>query len=138
MIDYKKAQFSIFDVGFMVFLFVSLNLLLVPVFTNSFYVPSSTENLDQILLYLSENSTFHSNVFAEDLSTSSTILNWNGTEQFLNQIFTPGSYEFRISNFTTSKIIFSCTPSYSLSFRSMIIFDAPNYESREIILGVCS
>jgi len=134
---HQKAQFAVFDVGFMLFLFVSLNLLLLPTyFGNDQDLGFSSQNLNQILLYLGKDSTFRSNVFLEDISTTLTILNWNETSFFLDQHLS--SYELRIGNLTDEKNIFTCIPGKYSKFSSIFLFDnVSSYQLREVILGVC-
>jgi len=131
----KKSLISVFEIGFLFFLFTGtlIYINLVPQPTNQDYKFTIESSLNSI--YYNQNNRM---VFMnEDLSTTTVNGDFSNISNYLDSIFL--NYELIISNNSVSKTIFSCNSTSEKFYGEKIISIRDNtiFEFRKIRLGVC-
>ena len=131
-----KSQVSVFEIAF----------LLVLIFGFIVYISTYSEGnvfgqhklqVESFFNSIYYNGDFRNNFLNENLSSVIVSQNWSNLTFLLNSSFV--NYELKISNETTTKIIFSCNETYGREIAEKIIAIRDNdyYEFRKVTFGVC-
>lgn len=132
---FNKAQFSVVEIVFLLFLFVGVSSLIV----FDFKLPTKNYNsyLESGLNAIYYSSDYRDIIIAEDLSLPGLTEDWTNLNQTLNSMM--GDFELIVSNESDSKIIFSCTESSGKFFDERIIAvnNGSIFNFRKLTLGVC-
>jgi hypothetical protein len=133
--EIKKGQFAVFD----------LLLMLLFIFSTYFVFQQDLDSISieqtrlydesQLLLFLSQQETFLSLLFSEDLSTSVVLQDWSNVS--LQTGLNENDVYLKLGNVSHSKYIFLCDAQVSLVITRDFFIDNSSLELRYVEFGVC-